>query len=374
MKPLQLLIKPASSACNLHCSYCFYHDIGSNRTQANRGLMSLDTFKILARKALASTDSFCTFSFQGGEPALAGLNFFRSAVEIIHQYNEKNIPVYYTFQTNGTLITEEWARFFAEHHFLVGVSLDGPPEIHNKHRTDSSHRHTYADVLTGIENLRKNGVEFNILAVITNNSVPHAARIYDFFRKKHFTYLQFIPCIAPLYSCNEKAPLSPQAYGDFLCAIFDRWYEELLAGQYISIRQFDNYMLILQGRPPESCDMGGLCAVQHVVESDGSVYPCDFFSLDEYLLGNIITDSFEHFAEKRSTLRFIEESQIHTPHCLRCRYYVLCRGGCKRHRIMTADTTLQTNYFCESFIRFFDHCAQRLLHAAKIINSAHKAT
>ena len=119
MKPLQLLIKPASSACNLHCSYCFYHDIGSNRTQANRGLMSLDTFKILARKALASTDSFCTFSFQGGEPALAGLNFFRSAVEIIHQYNEKNIPVYYTFQTNGTLITEEWARFFAEHCCLL---------------------------------------------------------------------------------------------------------------------------------------------------------------------------------------------------------------------------------------------------------------
>lgn len=366
MQTLQLMIKPASDSCNLRCSYCFYHNIAQNRSRPNRGMMSIGTFETIAKKALACAQKMCTFSFQGGEPALAGLDFYRQALACIRDCNTRRIPVSVTFQTNGTLITQEWADFLAAERILTGVSLDGPAEFHNRYRTDTRHKASYAAVLRGIDCLKRSGAQFNILSVVTDASARHAHKMYDFFKKRRFEYLQFIPCLAPLDAGAAEPLLTSQAYGTFLCELFDCWHADIMRGTYVSIRQFDNYVHMLHGYPPESCDMGGRCSVQHVVEADGNVYPCDFYCLDRYLLGNILTDSFEQFSARRQELGFIEESQIHTERCLSCRWYAICRGGCKRHRLMTGDETLQTNYFCQSFQLFFDRCADRLLRAARL--------
>lgn len=366
MPPLHLLIKPASGLCNLRCDYCFYRDETRNRETASFGRMTEQTLATVLEKALRYATGSLTVAYQGGEPTLRGLSFFQRSIELQRQLNHKGIPIHNAIQTNGCGLTEEWARFFADHHFLVGLSLDGKRDTHNacRHTTDGGE--TYAEVLKTARLFDRLHVDYNILTVVNAYTARRAESIYRFYRQNGFAYLQFIPCLDPLGEPPGGRPYSlrPQAYGTFLKTLFDLWYRDLLAGQAVSIRQFDNYVDMLRGHPPESCGMAGVCAPQHVVEADGSVYPCDFYVLDRWRLGSLLECDFADIAAARASSGFVELSRQVDEQCRACRFGPLCRGGCRRYREPMRDGKLERNQFCESYQAFFAHAADRLAQLA----------
>lgn len=369
MPPLTLLIKPASGMCNLDCVYCFYHDISKKRLQESFGMMSLETMEQVIRRAFEFAEGHITFAFQGGEPTLIGIPFYEEAIKLIDQYNHKKIKVHYALQTNGYLLSEEWGAFFHKHHFLVGLSVDGTIHTHNAYRKTGAGKETFQEIMKTAQMLERYKVEFNVLTVVNKKTAAAIGKIYKFYKKNHFSYLQFIPCLDPF---EEKAgkmeySLTPEKYGQFLCDLFDLWYEDLVAGDMVSIRQFDNYIGMLKGYPPESCDMNGVCGIQNVIEADGSVYPCDFYVHEKYKLGNIYDQSITDMHEKRKELQFVEESIITNAECKACPYFLLCRGGCKRHRMMASMDDYQHNYFCDSFRVFFTYATERMLEISKRI-------
>jgi len=368
VKMLQLLIKPASSGCNLRCSYCFYLDIAQEREQAHQGMMSLKTLEELVREALAVAEETCVFAFQGGEPTLAGLDYFRALIDLQNTYNVNKIIIQNTIQTNGTLIDEEWARFLHDHHFLVGLSLDGPSEIHNVNRVDAEGKGTFNRTISCARLLKRHHVEFNILSVVTGLSARNVERVYRFFKKEQFRYLQFIPCMEPLAAERGDVDyhLSPERYAYFLCRLFDLWYADYVRGDYVSIRLFDNIVQMVAGYAPEACNMRGQCTVNLVIEGGGNVYPCDFYALDPWLLGRVGVDSLSDMLASDRGKEFVEESLPVPEACLTCPYYPFCRNGCKRDRVRTPDGENQL-YYCESYRQFYEHALSRIQQIARQI-------
>ena len=198
MPPINILIKPASSACNLACRYCFYRDVAQNRAQAFEGMLSLERMREVIAAGMAYAEHICSFAFQGGEPTLAGLDFYREVVQLQKHYARPGIDIRNAIQTNGTLIDAEWAQFFAENHFLVGLSLDGPAELHNLNRPDSQGHGSFQAVMRAVHLFEKYHVDFNILCVVTGKNARSIEKIYRFYRKQGFRWLQFIPCLDQL--------------------------------------------------------------------------------------------------------------------------------------------------------------------------------
>ena len=229
-------------------------------------------------KTLEFADGMATFSFQGGEPTLRGLDFYRDYSELSN-----------CIQTNGILLDEQWAHFLHDNRFLVGFSLDGPREIHDLFRKDKNGDGTFTTVIQKARLLEKHDVDFNILLVVTSALAERPGKSYSFFQKNSFHYLQFIPCIDPLAEKRggRNFSLQPVEYLQFLKKFYDRWSEDILSGKDVSIRYFDNLVRIVMGEAPETCGMRGTCSCQFVFEADGSYYPCDFYVTEKWKLGNI---------------------------------------------------------------------------------------
>lgn len=350
MPPLSLMIKPASSLCNLSCEYCFYRDVSEHREHLGFGTMAKETAETLIRKALEFANGEpAAFAFQGGEPTLAGYDYFEYFVETVKKYNVKNSRVFYSIQTNGTMIDDKWASFFAKNGFLVGLSLDGD-YIGNKFRKKPSGTNSYYQIINAAECLKRNGAEFNILTVLTGYCAENAERIYKYFRSKGFRYLQFIPCLRP-FGSNEESELymTTEQYADFLIKVFNLYVKDYVRHQYISVRQFDNWVRMFLGQQTEQCGMMGHCSHQFVSESNGNIYPCDFYCTDEYLLGNINETDFQTMADSKTAKDFICESLEIPDKCKVCKVYPMCRaGGCKR--------TQQSADYCEAYKKFFTSC------------------
>lgn len=379
MPPLSILIKPASGNCNMRCRYCFYADELNNREVASYGMMSTETMHTIVDKALEFGDKSVTFAFQGGEPTLVGLDFFKNLVDYVEEClkrlenlrkngNKRDIQVQYAIQTNGYAIDEEWAEFLGKHHFLVGVSLDGTKELHDRYRIDTAGKGTYNRILTNIRLLEKYKVEYNILTVVTAATVRNGQKIYNFFKKNNFGFQQYIECLDPIGEVpgGREYSLTPEKYGTFLKNIFDSWYLDMKSGTYVYNRYFENLMMLLNRQMPESCNMRGICGKQWVIEADGSTYPCDFYALDEWKLGNIVTDSFEAMDQKREETGFIAWSEQVPEECKCCRWYGLCRNGCRRNcEPVTADRRGK-NYFCGAYQEFFEYACPRLTEMYQI--------
>lgn len=367
MPPLNLLIKPASGSCNMRCGYCFYADIGENRAIPAYGMMSLQSLEAVVKKALQTATHSCNFAFQGGEPTLIGLPFYRACIELVKKYNTKRLKISYAIQTNGYVIGVEWAKFFAEQNFLVGLSLDGVKDVHDLHRRDAQGNGTFAKTMHAAQLFDQYGVEYNILTVITEQLVQNIGKVYGFYTRNRFDYQQYIPCLDPIgeQRGQHSYSLTPQRYGVFLTRLFDLWYRDIRKGKTVSIRYFDNLVSMLRGTPPESCGMLGRCTLQNVVEADGEVYPCDFYALDAYRLGNLNSCDFVQINEQRTRIGFIEESLPVNEKCEACRWYGLCRGGCRRDRELLAGDALSLNYFCEAYELFFDNAYGRLEELAR---------
>lgn len=363
MQDVTILIKPASSLCNMRCDYCFYCDVAKSREIPSYGVMNEEILDTLIRRAFAFADRSVSFVFQGGEPLVAGLSFFKSVIKFQEKYNSRRIKVYNTVQTNGTLIDDKIAEFFEKNHFLLGVSLDGDMVLHNAHRKFSDGSGSYEKVIRGIELLKKHNVDFNVLAVITKDSAKAPSEVYKALKK--YGFLQFIPLIDD-FDKETDFSLSAEDYGHFLKEVFDLYYDDIMKGNYVSIRDFDSYVNMLRGLPPSSCAMQGRCGGYFTIESDGSVYPCDFYVTDEYRIGNISDSSFFSLMKSEKQKSFIEGSVCIDEKCVRCKWFSLCRGGCRRYR----EPFPKIQKFCKSHYDFFEKCYDKIRNIAELVNSS----
>lgn len=322
------------------------------------------------RKTMLHADGMISYVFQGGEPTLRGLEFFEKVIEYQKQYNKNRVYVNNAIQTNGYALNEEWAKFFKENHFLVGFSLDGTKENHDLYRHNTEGEGTYDRILKSINLMDAYGVDYNILTVVTKDTAEHISEIYKEYQTRGWNYQQYIACLDPLGEERGKNPyaLTPVQYGSFLIELFQLWYEDWKKKKQPYIRQFDNYIGILMGYQPESCDQRGSCGVQTVVEADGSVYPCDFYMLDEYYLGNLNEHRIEDIERMRKEIGFIERSEKVSEECRKCQYYRICRGGCQRNRERNSYSGEYENYFCSGYKMFFDACLEQLKEIAREVN------
>ena len=357
MKHVQLMIKPASSNCNLRCSYCFYEDECKNREVHSYGFMKEEVLEKVVRKALDAAELSFTFGFQGGEPTLAGLEFYRKFIDYTKQYKKPETRLQFCLQTNGSLLNEEWGDFLKEHHFLVGISLDGTREIHDKNRRDGNGKETFGRVLKNAKMLQKKGVDVNILCVLTKQSAKKITSIYQYLKKEGFYYQQYIPCLDPLGEKRGQHPwsLTPEVYERALKDLFDLWFEDVRSGTMISLREFDNWMSVLKGYPPEACAQTGRCSMQNIVEANGDIFPCDFYVLDEHRVANIADADFRFSEGVLVEKDFFREGMKRGEKCSQCKWYPLCRGGCKRDYAEEKE-----NYFCQAYQGFFAYAIERM--------------
>lgn len=355
MPPVSVLIKPASSLCNMSCDYCFYCDEAKNREKYNYGFMSEETLKNVIRKTMLNAQGYASYLFQGGEPTLCGLDFYKKVIEYQNKYNRNGVRIYNSLQTNGYLIDEKWCEFFKKENFLIGLSVDGTEEIHNNLRKDKLGIGTYEKVLKAAKLFDKYGVEYNILTVVTSFIAENIEKIYMDYKNKGWKYQQYILCLEPMEQKETFDYLvPPKMYGEFLIKLFNLWYEDLKKGKQPYIRDFENYMNVLRGNPPEACSMMGYCSVQNIVEADGSVYPCDFYVLDNYYMGNYNTDKYIEVKNSENAKKFVDKSLNIAEKCGQCDYFKMCRGGCRRNRIDGE------NVFCESYKMFFEKCLHKM--------------
>lgn len=370
MPGLSLLIKPTSGACNLCCRYCFYADVAARRETPCHGIMSIETLGMTMRRAFTYAEGNVSFAFQGGEPLLAGKDFFRQVIALQRQLNTRHVDVFNAIQTNATLLDEEWMDILREGHFLVGVSLDGTPALHDLFRVDAQDTPTSQRVLSGISLLKRHHIDYNILCVITGPLAAEPEAVFSALAPHR--YIQFIPCLDALDGQRTEVSLSPQAYGRFLIHTFDLYEKAWQRGKPVSIRTFDNWLGMLLGNPPESCGMSGRCGQYFVIEADGSVYPCDFYVLDALRTGSIRSDSLFRL-EKSSVSEAFRRASLTLPAaCSSCGYLSLCRGGCRREREPFIQGQPSVNHLCEGIRLFFDARLPRMEQMARELARAQR--
>lgn len=364
MPPINIMIKPASGLCNMRCTYCFYADEMNKRAQSSFGIMTLDTLENVIRETLHFAEGECTIAYQGGEPTLAGLEFFRKSIEFQKKYNVNRVKIHNALQTNGYAVDDEWCRFFAENHFLVGLSIDGIKATHDVYRKDAGGQDTYLRILETARRLEQHRVEFNILTVVNAKTAPKIRKIYEQFRKQGFHYQQYIACLDPLgeKQGSYEYSLTAESYGQFLIDLYELWELDYRQGKQPYNRQIENWIGILMGASPEACDQRGVCSIQNVVEADGSVYPCDFYVLDEYCIGNLNISTMEEIYRNREISGFLENSRNHSAECRECKYLHVCRGGCRRHRTEGEE---HFNVFCRGYKMFFDRHYESMVKIAR---------
>ena len=330
MPPVTVMVKPVSGACNMRCRYCFYADEMARRAHAVLPAMTLDMLETLVRRVMVYAEGEANFVFQGGEPTLAGVDFYRHLVRLQRQYSRPTVRISNAIQTNGLALSGEMIAFLAEQRFLVGVSLDGCAAVHDSMRRDTAGQGTFRRVCGNVRRLREAGAEVNILCVVNGETAAHAREVLDALEP--LGYLQLIPCLDGLDGTPGPSPLTDEAYGAFLQVAFDRYERAFRQGRLLSIRYFDNLLGMLLGIPPESCSMQGICQAGFVVESTGDVYPCDFYALDAWRMGNLQDMSLRQLARSAAGERFRREAAPVPEACRVCASYDLCRNGCRRER------------------------------------------
>lgn len=324
MPPVSVLMKPASGMCNMQCDYCFYQDEQQKRGQKSYGFMSEQTLKNIIRKTILRAEGCASYAYQGGEPTLRGIDFFKKAVLYQKQYNKHGIKVMNVLQTNGLLLDEEWCEFLKENQFLVGISIDGTKETHDRNRHMVGGEGTYDRVKYATKLLDQYEVDYNILTVVSNQVAEHIGEIYREYNDMGWHYQQYIACIDPLEEPHGKSgyALKPEQYGRFLSELCRLWYQDWKnTGKAPYIRQFENYVGILMGYRPEACDQCGMCGIQYVVEADGGVYPCDFYMTDDYRIGNFNENQLGQIDENRRKIAFVERSGRVSEKCRECAHY-----------------------------------------------------
>ena len=319
---LSVLVKPSSSACNLGCSYCFYIAESAKRKIEDYGKMEFDTWLCVMNYIFSATTDNAQISicFQGGEPTLIGIDFYRRALKLLDTYRG-NRRIFYAMQTNGTLLNDLWINLFKEYHFLLGISIDGIPSIHDENRFDASKVGSYQRAIRGYHLAKKAGLDINVLTVVTDPLVQNVDAFIQWLIDEEIEYVQCIPCI------DEDHRLTPQYFASFI----KRLFHAKKIGLHTRIGNIEEIMQFLLERTSAICGIAGLCAMQSVIEADGSIFPCDFYAIDQYCLGNVHRHSFEDIINHPSLEKFLADKDVPNM-CKSCRYWSFCNGYCKFER------------------------------------------
>ncbi|ENP5333412.1 anaerobic sulfatase maturase [Salmonella enterica] len=347
---MHITAKPTSYQCNLQCDYCFYLDKEAQFTHSPR--MDDQTLKTFIKSYIDASGEVVYFTWQGGEPTLAGLDFFRKAVTWQQQFSGSK-KIHNALQTNGVLLNDEWCRFLKKHNFLIGISIDGPEELHNRYRVTRSGKGTFQKVMAAIERLKEHQIEFNTLTVINNINVHHPLDVYEFLKEIGSRHMQFIELletsesnISFTHSLDTFRLIDfsvPSAdYGRFMSAIFKVWVKKDVGK--IFIRQFESTLSRVLGNGHTSCIFQEVCHNNFVIESNGDMYECDHFVWPEYRIGNIASDSLNAMESTKLTA----QKQVLAQECINCSYRPLCNGGCPKHRI-SGGTGARISYFCQGY-------------------------
>ena len=353
IKPFSLLIKPASADCNQVCVYCFYSD-RSRLYPRQRRRMTANVLKRLISGYMKTPQFQYIFTWQGGEPTLMGIEFYEEVVELQQKYGRPGSKVANGLQTNALLIDDRFARFLARHHFLVGVSLDGPAYIHDRFRKNKKGTGTYSAVRKGIDSLARNEVEFNILTLVSQANVKKGKEVYRFLCENGFFYHQYIECVEfDKQGHPQPYTITGEDWGNFLCEVFDDWIKSDI--YRISIRLFDAILAQLMENRYTMCSLGPGCGQYVVVEFNGDVYPCDFFVRDNLKIGNITKDSWRDLLESTVFTEFSrQKSRAHTQ-CGECKYHTLCFGDCLKNRNSGRENPAQPSWLCSGWKMFYEH-------------------
>ena len=355
VRPFSLLVKPASADCNLRCEYCFYLDRCELYPDSKVHRMSDEVLEAMVRTYMATDQPQHSFGWQGGEPTLMGLEFFQKAIGFQRAYGAAGAVVSNGLQTNTTLIDDSFARHLAKFNYLVGVSIDGPPEIHNHYRHYAGGKDSHAAVMKGLAALKRNRVEYNILTLVSRSNVHRAADVYKYLRSMDCLYQQYIPCVE--FDSGEKLlpfAISGEEWGDFLCEIFDQWYPE--DTRTVSVRMFDSILTKMVDDVYNVCHMGRDCRQYFVVEHNGDVYPCDFFVKEPLKLGNVLEDSWADLQECAKYRHFGEMKPQWHEDCDNCEYLDFCSGDCLKHRLEQPGGDPRTlSSLCAGWKKFYPH-------------------
>jgi uncharacterized protein len=366
MKPFSLLIKPASFDCNLRCRYCFYLEkekiFGTERHRMSDAVLEqmISSFMHLDMPCYA-------FGWQGGEPTMMGLDFFRRAVDLMKQYGQSGKQVSNGLQTNGVMLDDEWCQFLHQYNFLVGISIDGPPEIHDFNRITIGGAGSHEMVMRGIASLNRNHVEYNVLTLVNSLSASRPLDIYRYLRDDlKIMFHQYIECVE--FDQDGKLmpySVSPEAWGEFLCKIFDEWYAHDV--RQVSVRLFDSILAKMVDGVANVCSIGNNCCQYFVVEHDGSIYPCDFFVQPEWRLGNVDDVNWETLQNLPLYREFGKRKNMVAKQCNVCRYFALCAGCCQKNRPGRGNTPGELSILCSGWKMFYEHTVDRFKELAKCI-------
>ena len=372
-KPLYVMLKPAGAHCNLACKYCYYLEKNKLYPTAQRHLMSDEMLEQFTREYIeAQTMNQVLFTWHGGEPLLRSIDFYRKAISLQQKYaGDRRIDN--VIQTNGTLLTDEWCEFFAQNHWLVGISIDGPQPDHDHYRLTAAGKPSWKKVMQGIKLLKKHGVEWNAMAVVNAYNANHPLEFYRFFKENGCQFLQFTPIVerltrhedgrtlASLADKDEislsEASVAPEQWGYFLCAIFDEWVRKDVGKIFVEI--FDCTLANWMGISPGICAYSKECGHAGVMEHNGDVYSCDHFVFPEYKLGNIRDHSLIDmlYGEQQQEFSRLKHSSL-PRQCKECDMEFACHGECPKNRFMKdkyGDSGL--NYLCPGYYHYYQHVA-----------------
>lgn len=372
-KPLYVMLKPAGAHCNLACKYCYYLEKNKLYPTAQRHLMSDEMLEQFTREYIeAQTMNQVLFTWHGGEPLLRSIDFYRKALSLQQKYAGGRC-IDNVIQTNGTLLTDEWCEFFAQNHWLVGISIDGPQPDHDHYRLTAAGKPSWKKVMQGIKLLKKHGVEWNAMAVVNAYNANHPLEFYRFFKENGCQFLQFTPIVerltrhedgrtlASLADKNEiplsEASVAPEQWGYFLCAIFDEWVRKDVGKIFVEI--FDCTLANWMGVSPGICAYSKECGHAGVMEHNGDVYSCDHFVFPEYKLGNIRDHSLIDmlYGEQQQEFSRLKHSSL-PRQCKECDMEFACHGECPKNRFMKdkyGDSGL--NYLCPGYYHYYQHVA-----------------
>ncbi len=367
---LHVIAKPIGPICNLNCAYCFY--LSKESLYDHQGAQwrmtdeTLDAFVRQYLEAQPETAGEIDFAFQGGEPTLLGVDFFRRAVELQRKHNTRGKRIRNSLQTNGILLDDRWCEFLRENDFLVGISIDGPADLHNKYRRDKQGRGTFDRVMEAVHRMRRYGVEFNALTCVNNHNGDHPVRVYRFLRDNGIQFMQFIPIVERLPAGRALADsaagkpvtdrsVRPEQYGGFLTGVFDEWVHNDVGRVFV--RDFDQSLAAWAGVGATLCVYSEFCGRATAIEHNGDLYACDHFVDPEHKLGNILETPIQELANSSRQIKFgRDKHEGLTRKCRECPVLFICNGGCPKDRILeSADGGPSLNYLCEGFRAFFDH-------------------
>ncbi|MHC1705643.1 MAG: anaerobic sulfatase-maturation protein [Tenuifilaceae bacterium] len=368
-----VMAKPIGPICNLNCKYCYYLEKQNLYKDHSDFRMNDEVLEKFIKDYINGQQvPTVSFLWQGGEPTLLGLDFFRKVIALQRKYaGSKKIEN--SFQTNGTRLDDEWCNFFKQHNFLVGVSIDGPERIHNMYRVYKRGQPTFKDVMRGIELLKKHNVDFNTLSVVNRYNARYPLEVYRFLKKIGSRYMQFLPVVERVAtdssendlklvsnSYKEQAKVTdwsviPEDYGNFLITIFDEWVRNDV-GQYY-VQMFDTTLASWVGQPPGLCVFSETCGNALAIEHNGDIYSCDHFVFPQHLLGNIKDTQLVDMVASDAQYQFGENKLTKLPQfCIHCDYRFACHGECPKHRfIKTPDGEDGLSYLCSAYKKFFTH-------------------